>query len=141
MLSPFGHPLDLNEFVDVPEPCPHAQALRLSFSKSDQLTQNGALRKALNGTSAFRMRISPDSRTLILDPEGPSNMTFTAAGVRTHRPLGTLLRQQGLEPPLSFLVVWAEELHCWIAQYDGLTSPPDSLTAKNPAKPRRGRNR
>ena len=65
------------------------------------------------------------------DTEGPCNMTFSPAGVRTHHPLGRLLRQQGLEPPLSFLVAWEEDAGCWIAQYDGLTPPlPGKQTAK-----------
>ena len=117
----------------------YTQALRLSFSKADQLSQNKALREALGGVSGFHLRISPDGRTLLLDPEGKCNMTFTAAGVRTHHPLGKLLRKQKLEPPVSFLVDWAEDLHCWVAQYDGLTPPPVNREPKSPAKGRNGR--
>ena len=48
---------------------------------------------------------------------------FTNAGVRTHHPFGDLLRQKGLEPPLSYLMCWREDLDCWVGQYDGLTAP------------------
>lgn len=124
MLNRNDCPYDFNEFLDVPEPESRAQKPRLSFSKDDQFAQNETLRKAMNGVSSFRLRISPDGRTLMLDPQGPCNMTFTPAGVRTHHPLGRLLRERGLEPPLSFLTFWEEDLHCWIARYDGLTPPP-----------------
>lgn len=131
VLSSFGVSYDLNQFIDVPKPQFRTQMPRLSFSKGDQLSQNEALQKLFDGVSAFRLRISPDGWTLALDTEGPCNMTFSPAGVRTHHPLGRLLRQQGLEPPLSFLVAWEEDAGCWIAQYDGLTPPlPGKQTAK-----------
>ena len=97
MLEQFNCPYSLEEFTDVPEPRSNFQELRLSFSKNDQLSQNPAFQKALEGIDTFRLRISPDGRTLLLFPEGPYNMTFTSKGVRTHHPLGRILRQQGLE--------------------------------------------
>ena len=128
MLNRYGCPYNLEDFQDVPEPESRAQKPRLTFSRDDQFTQNEALHKALTGVCAFRLRISPDGRTLTLDPQGPCNVTFTPAGVRTHHPLGRLLRERGLEPPLSFFVSWEEELHCWVARYDGLTPPPGKQT-------------
>lgn len=106
--------------MDVPEPHTNAQVLRLSFSKKDQLSQNPALQKALDGVKEFRLKISPDGRFLLLDPEGPYNMTFTPQGVQTHHPLGELLQKQGLELPVSFRVNWIDPLHCWVAQYNVL---------------------
>ena len=105
MLEQFNCPYSLEEFTNVPEPRSNFQELRLSFSKNDQLSQNPAFQKALEGIDTFRLRISPDGRTLLLFPEGPYNMTFTSKGVRTHHPLGRILRQQGLEMPISFRVI------------------------------------
>lgn len=124
MKDPADHPLSLREFIDVPEPQSRTQLLRLSLSKYDVLSQNEALKRALGGVSSFRLRISPDGRTLALDPEGSGNMTFSGAGVRTHHPLGDMLRQRGLKPPLTFRVAWSEETRCWLARYEGLNPPP-----------------
>lgn len=124
MKEPFDCPYSIQEFIDVPEPRSHTQVLRLSMSKYDALSQNEALKKTWGETRAFRLRLSPDGRTLALDPEGASNMTFSRAGVRTHHPLGDMLRQRGLKPPLTFLVAWSEEQRCWMARYDGLNPPP-----------------
>lgn len=64
-------------------------------------------------------------------------MTFTSKGVRTHHPLGRILRQQGLEMPISFRVIWAEEPRCWVAQYEGLTRPPAGKPIPSPHKRRK----
>lgn len=136
MLNGNDCPYDFEDFLDVPEPESRTQKPRLSFSKDDQFAQNETLHKAMNGVRSFRLRISSDGRTLVLDPQGPCNMTFTPVGVRTHHPLGRLLRERGLEPPLSFLASWEEELHCWIARYDGLTPPPGKQAAAKGRKER-----
>lgn len=124
MKEPVDRPDPLQEFIDVPEPQSRTQPLRLTMSKYDVLSQNEALKRTLGGVSTFRLRISPDGRTLALDPEGSGNVTFSRAGVRTHHPLGDMLRQRGLKPPLTFRVAWSEEARCWLARYEGLNPPP-----------------
>ncbi len=114
---------DFSCFEDVPSPAARSTACRLTLSLEDRLSQNEAFRRALQGTNAFRLQISPDGRLLRLDPKGPHNLVFTPAGVRTHHPLGEMLRQKGLEMPLSYLMRWREDLDCWVGQYDGLATP------------------
>ncbi|MEF2794358.1 MAG: hypothetical protein U0N62_02660, partial [Hydrogeniiclostridium sp.] len=63
------------------------------------------------------------------------NLTFSKAGIRTHHPLGDMLRRKGMEPPLSYVLCWREDLDCWVGQYDGLAAP-----APVPV-PQRGRRR
>ena len=121
MLQDFD--FDFSLFEDVPPPKSNAVVCRLSLAAADRLQQNDAFHRALQGTTAFRLQLSPDGRFLRLDPKGPSNLTFTNAGVRTHHPLGDMLRRKGLEPPLSYLMCWREDLGCWVGQYDGLTAP------------------
>lgn len=114
---------DFSLFEDVPSPKSHNTVCRLTLAAEDRLSQNEAFHRALQGTTAFRLQVSSDGRFLRLDPNGPCNLTFTNAGVRTHHPFGDLLRQKGLEPPLSYLMCWREDLDCWVGQYDGLTAP------------------
>ena len=108
------------------------------LSAEDRLSQNDSFHRALQGTAAFRLQLSSDGCFLRLDPRGPENLTFTPAGVRTHHPLGDLLRRKGLEPPLSYLMCWREDLDCWVGQYDGLTAPtplpkPQATKRQKPA--------
>ncbi|WP_295635448.1 hypothetical protein [uncultured Intestinimonas sp.] len=121
MLQDFD--FDFSNFEDVPSPKSHGNVYRLSFAAEDRLKQNESFHRALQDTTAFHLQLSPDGRFLRLDPKGPHNLTFTKAGVRTHRPLGEMLRKKGLEPPLSYLMCWREDLDCWVGQYDGLTAP------------------
>lgn len=114
---------DFSLFEDVPPPKSHAAVYRLTIAAGDQLSQNESFRRALQGTNSFRLQLSSDGRFLRLDPNGPNNLTFTNAGVRTHHPLGDMLRRKGLEPPLSYLMCWREDLDCWVGQYDGLAAP------------------
>ena len=114
---------DFSLFEDVPSPKSHNTVCRLTLAAEDRLSQNEAFHRALQGTTAFRLQVSSDGRFLRLDPNGPCNLTVTNAGVRTHHPFGDLLRQKGLEPPLSYLMCWREDLDCWVGQYDGLTAP------------------
>lgn len=120
MLQDFD--FDFSDFEDVPAPQPRA-TYRLTLTAEDQLSQNDSFRRALQGVTDFHLQISSDGRFLRLDPKGPHNMTFTNAGVRTHHPLGDMLRRKGMEPPLSYLMYWREDLDCWIGQYDGLAVP------------------
>ena len=115
---------DFSLFEDVPPPRPRtAGVYRLSLSAEDRLSQNEPLHRALQGAADFHLQISADGRLLRLDPKGPHNLNFTPAGVRTHHPLGAMLRRKGLEPPLSYLMYWQEALDCWVGQYDGLAAP------------------
>ncbi len=98
---------DFSLFEDVPSPKSHNTVCRLTLAAEDRLSQNEAFHRALQGTTAFRLQVSSDGRFLRLDPNGPCNLTFTNAGVRTHHPFGDLLRQKGLEPPLSYSHVLA----------------------------------
>lgn len=127
---------DLAQFEEVPSPHTYNGIYRLSFSRGDQLSQNDSFHKKLDGRDAFRLRISPDGRMLAMDTEGDCNLTFTPSGVRTHHPLGALLRQRGLEAPLSYRMSWSDDLHCWIGQYDGLPSPPAPKKVPPTPKPR-----
>ncbi len=121
MLQDFD--LDFSRFEDVPPPAARINVFRLTLSLENRLSQNKSFHHALQGTAAFHLQISPDGRFLRLDPKGPYNLTFTQAGVRTHHPLGAMLRRKGLEPPLSYLMYWQEALDCWVGQYDGLAAP------------------
>lgn len=124
---------DFSLFEDVPPPKSHAAVYRLTLAVGDRLCQNDHFHRALQGTTAFHLQLSSDGRFLRLDPKGPNNLTFTNAGVRTHHPLGDMLRRKGLEPPLSYLMCWREDLNCWVGQYDGLTAPtpvPESQSRK-----------
>ena len=129
---------DFSLFEDVPPPKSNAAVCRLTLTAEDRLSQNDSFHRALQGAAAFHLQISPDGRFLRLDPNGPNDLTFTNAGVRTHHPLGEMLRQKGLEPPLSYLMCWREDLDCWVGQYDGLTAPtpvpkPQSRKRRKPA--------
>ena len=88
---------DFSLFEDVPSPKSHNTVCRLTLAAEDRLSQNEAFHRALQGTTAFRLQVSSDGRFLRLDPNGPCNLTFTNAGVRTHHPFGDLLRQQVTE--------------------------------------------
>ena len=113
---------DFSIFEDVPPPKPHV-VCRLTIAEGDRLSQNESFHRALQGANAFRLQLSSDGRFLRLDSKGPNNLTFSNAGVRTHHPLGDMLRRKGLEPPLSYIMCWREDLDCWVGQYDGLTVP------------------
>ena len=130
---------DLSSFLDVPEPRAREKLPCLSLSKDDRLSQNRALRQALCGVSTFRLRLSPDGRALTLAPEEGGNLTFTAAGVRTHHPLGELLRKKGLELPATFRMEWLEERRCWVGQYEGLAAPPPLAERPQPERRRKRR--
>ncbi len=114
---------DFSLFEDVPPPVSRSAVYRLSISAENLLSQNDAFHRALQGTTAFRLQLSADGRFLRLDPNGPVNMTFSNAGVRTHHPLGDMLRRKGLEPPLSYVMCWREDLGCWVGQHDGMAAP------------------
>lgn len=74
---------DFSLFEDVPSPKSHNTVCRLTLAAEDRLSQNEAFHRALQGTTAFRLQVSSDGRFLRLDPNGPCNLTFTNAGVRT----------------------------------------------------------
>lgn len=120
MLQDFD--FDFSQFEDVPPPQPHV-TYRLTLTAKNRFHQNDSFHRALQGAAAFRLQLSSDGRFLRLDLKGPHNLTFTDAGVRTHHPLGDMLRRKGLEPPLSYLMCWREDLDCWVGQYDGLAVP------------------
>ena len=132
MLQDFD--FDFSGFEDVPPPQPRATH-RLPFTEEDRLSQNDSFHRVLQGACAFRLQLSPDGRFIRLDPKGPHNLTFSKAGIRTHHPLGDMLRRKGMEPPLSYVLCWREDLDCWVGQYDGLAAP-----APVPV-PQRGRRR
>ena len=96
--------------------------------------QNEAFRQKTKDCPGFRLRISPDGRQLFLGLEEPYNLTFTPNGVRMHHPLGDLLRQRKLEPPISYQFVWREDLHGWLGVYDGLSAPPARPARQTAAK-------
>ena len=121
---------DFSSFEDVPSPQSRT-TYRLTFSAGNKLCQNDAFHRALQGITDFHLQLSSDGHFLRLDPNGPNNLTFTKNGARTHHPLGDMLRRKGLEPPLSYLMCWREDLGCWVGQYDGLSIP---MPAPNPQK-------
>ena len=124
---------DFSLFEEVPPPQFRTAVCRLTLSKKDHLCQNDAFHRALQGAASFHLQISPDGRFLRLDPKGPVNLTFTPAGVRTHHPLGDLLRVKGLEPPLAYCMCWREDLDCWVGQYEGLSVPaPVAASVSSP---------
>lgn len=128
--------IDLSTFLDVSAPHTSQPIYRLTLSKVDQLSQNNAFCQATKDVADFHLRLSPDGRTIALSQEEPHNLTFTPAGVRTHHPLGNMLRQLGLELPVSYRMVWREDLNCWLGQYDGLCTPPPVKKLADSAKKR-----
>lgn len=88
------------------------------------MSQNEAFLRETRDTPAFRLKVSGDGRQIFLGREGPLNLTFTDKGVRTHHPLGMMLRQQGIELPAAYLFVWREDLGGWLGFYEGLSEPP-----------------
>lgn len=121
---------DFSSFEDVPSPQSRT-TYRLTFSAGNKLCQNDAFHRALQGITDFHLQLSSDGHFLRLDPNGPNNLTFTKNGARTHHPLGDMLRRKGLEPPLSYLMCWREDLGCWVGQYDGLSFPCLFPTPRN----------
>ena len=116
--------LDLKRFVEVPEPVGRAAALRLCVSGSDQIQQNEAFHRKLQGTAAFRLRLRDDGLFLMLVPDQRGNLVFSPNGVRAHHPLGDMLRSCGLEPPVAYQMRWEEALQCWVGRYEGAHTPP-----------------
>lgn len=115
---------DFSLFEDVPSPKSHNTVCRAHARRRGPTQPERSLSPRPPGAPRhFWLQVSSDGRFLRLDPNGPCNLTFTNAGVRTHHPFGDLLRQKGLEPPLSYLMCWREDLDCWVGQYDGLTAP------------------
>ena len=69
-----------------------AATFRISVTKNDRLALNSAFHAHLKNASAFRLRVSPDGYTLLLDTGGPFNPFLTDKGVQTRHDLGELLR-------------------------------------------------
>lgn len=120
----FNTHVDLDAFEEVPAPQSHQGICRLSISAGDRMSQNEAFLRETRDTPAFRLKVSGDGRQIFLGREGPLNLTFTDKGVRTHHPLGMMLRQQGIELPAAYLFVWREDLGGWLGFYGGLSEPP-----------------
>lgn len=135
MLQPCHFHLD--EFMDLPAPSARSSGFCLSFTKGDRLALSAAFHAHLGNTSDFRLRVSPDGYTLLLDTTGPFNISFTEKGVRTSHELGDLLRERQISFPASFRAEWYEPWGCWMCQYGGLQKPPAGL--KPPQAPGRKR--
>lgn len=134
--------IDLSSFEDVPEPQAYYRMCRISLTTKAQLNLNEPMRSALGETNAFRFQVSPDGRTISLDPAGPCNLTFSAQGHRTHHVFFKMLQEKGLEPPVSYRMEWNEKLRRWIGHYEGLTPPPaveKLLDGGPPPRKRRGK--
>lgn len=119
--------VDLKTFEEVPSPQSLQNICGLTISRDDQLMQNETFRQKTQDCPGFQLRISPDGRMLFLTQAEPYNLTFTSNGVRMHHPLGAMLREKKLEPPLSYQFVWREDLSGWLGIYDGLSEPPRQL--------------
>lgn len=118
------HEFDPNIFFDVPAPFTRLPAFRLSVSSKDQLQQNEAFRKKLQGVSSFHLQIRGDGLFLRLIPAEKGDLTFSPHGVRAHRPLGNILRERGLEPPVSYKMTWDDQNQYWVGKFEGAHTPP-----------------
>lgn len=137
MLQPCQFQLD--EFMDLSVLPTHAPAFRVSFTKGDRFTLSSAFHSHLDNASAFRLRVSPDGYTLLLDTVGPFNLSLTEKGVRTRHDLGDLLRENQISFPASYRAEWYEPWGCWMCQYEGLHRPPAGLKpARTPGRKRKG---
>lgn len=129
----------LCDFLDVPAPQFRRTVFRLAISVHDQLAMNDAFRKQFSQLGEFRLRLSPDGYTLLLNEDDPGNLTFTEKGVRTTHPLGDMLRERQVSLPASYVMSWSEDWSCWLGQYEGLRKPPVRETRKRGAtRARRG---
>lgn len=129
----------LEEFMDLSASPARTATFRISVTKNDRLALNSAFHAHLNNAAAFRLRVSPDGYTLLLDTEGPFNLFPTDKGVQTRHDLGDLLRKNQISFPASYQAEWYEPWGCWMCQYEGLRKPPAGLKpTRTPGRKRKG---
>lgn len=129
----------LEDFMDLSASPTRAATFRISVTKNDRLALNSAFHAHLKNASAFRLRVSPDGYTLLLDTGGPFNLFLTDKGVQTRHDLGELLREKQISFPASFRAEWYEPWECWMCQYEGLRKPTTELKPpRTPGRKRKG---
>lgn len=117
--------LDFEALQDIPPVSRYYDTPRLSVSGAGRVAMNRAFCRQAGGQREFRIKISPDGRYLVLYPDEPPSIRFSAKGGDTaHSLLARRLKGLGFLMPALYSMEWSEERRAWVGCCQELSQPP-----------------
>lgn len=134
--------LDFSTLQDIPPTGRFHDTPRVSVSAAGRVAMNRAFCKLAAGQREFRAKISPDGRYLVLCPDEPPSIRFSAkGGDAVHSMLAQRLEGLGFLVPVQYTMEWSEERRAWMGCCRELAQPPALSELEKPAKKPGGRRK